>query len=599
MDDNAIKTISKTDEEMRVGNYIVMFGGIVKTANGQSDLTGERFVSAPLESFESDYTKTGFLHVDWEHGLDPDNVGNHKDVVLGYVDWKTAKIDDKGIFVERVLNRRNQYMQYLESLIDAGLIGNSSEAAEYKKSKEGDILEWRLKRDSLTVMPAEPRMMTQNVITAMKSLGLEVPPSEGVTTLDDEAEGGQDKTEAQESKGANIKIVEQKGVSTMSDNTNQTPTPEYKALEDKINALSGGLEKVLKHIEDAPAVMNSGYVSQDGGSADSNIKSFGDFLFAVKRGDHTRLAKIYGATKALNEDQGSAGGYVVPSSFSTDLMQIAYQASPILGLVKRTPVTAPSGSIPALDMFVAPTAGSGNTAMAGKVTSAKRAEGGAFTATQPQFTEIKYRLNDVASGYVPVTKEFQADTPLSLESLLTSLFGIAVAAKQEYYILRGTGNAEPLGILNSAAAIGITPDTNNAFAYADAVEMTSRFKQITGNVRWLQHQSIMPDYAGAGWVQGQVVRTISDLGYGEAVMSEHLPQADNSGCVGLFDFGAYMLFEKGGLEISYSEHADFLNGNNVWRFSQRMDGQPWLKNVITLADPQGSFTVSPFVYFND
>lgn len=591
--ENAIKTIAKTDEEMRVGNYMVLFGGVV---NGKSDLTGERFVPAPLENFESEYTKTGMLYVDWEHGFDPDGLGNHKDNVLGYVDWKTARIDEKGLFVERVLSRRAKYMEYLEQLIDAGLIGNSSEAQEYKKSKDGDILEWRLRRDSLTVMPAEPRMMTQNIITAMKSLGLEIPSIEDVIPLTDEAQDGQDESEAQKSKGANIQIIT--GAKKM-DNETVTPAPEYKALEDKISALSGTVEQVLKHMQDTPAIKNSGYFSQDGGRADENTKSFGDWLIAVNRGDTVRLQKVYGSTKAMNEDSGAAGGYTVPTQYETNLLNIGNQASPILGLVQRMPVSAPSGEIPALDTFTAPTAGVGQTAASGKLTTAKRAEGGAFTSTQPQFTNIKWRVNDVASGYVPVTKEFQADTPLAVESLLTSLIGIAVAAKKEYYILRGNGVAEPLGILNAGAAVPISPDTNNAFAYADAVEMASHFKKVTNNVRWVQHQSIMPDYAGSGWVQGQVVRSISDLGYGEAVMSEHLPQADNSGCVLLADFGAYMLFEKGGLEISFSEHADFLNGNNIWRFSQRIDGQPWMKSAITLGDPQGSFTVSPFVYFND
>jgi hypothetical protein len=42
-----------------------------------------------------------------------------------------------------------------------------------------------------------------------------------------------------------------------------------------------------------------------------------------------------------------------------------------------------------------------------------------------------------------------------------------------------------------------------------------------------------------------------------------------------------------------------LNELGTWRFSQRQDGQPWLKNVITLADPQGSYTMSPFISHND
>jgi hypothetical protein len=59
------------------------------------------------------------------------------------------------------------------------------------------------------------------------------------------------------------------------------------------------------------------------------------------------------------------------------------------------------------------------------------------------------------------------------------------------------------------------------------------------------------------------------------------------------------MFEKGGLMIDFSEHVNFTSDEVVWRFKERFDGQPWLANTITQADPQGSYTVSPYVYFND
>lgn len=589
--DNAIKAISKTDTEMRVANYMVLFGGVVKGG----DLTGERFVPVPIEAFESEYTKSGVLHVDWEHGLDPDGLGNHKDNVLGYVDWKTARIDEKGLFVERVLSRRAKYMEYLETLIDEGLIGNSSEAVEYKKTKDGDILEWRLRRDSLTVMPAEPRMMSSNAIQAIKSLGLVVPQEDEATDLQSEQEVAETESDKQK---INIEVL---GVNKMSDETQITePTPYQKALEDKLSALSGQVETVLKHIQDTPAIKNSGYVSQDGGKADENVKSFGDFLLAVARNDTVRLGKVYGAVKAMSQDSGAGGGYItVPPEYDTKLLSVAYTASPILGLVQKQQVSGNQGFFPSLDITTAPTAGTGNTAAAGRVTTAKRAESGAYTETTPNFDQIEWKLSDSASGYTKASKELKQNSAMAIESLLTTLFGIAISSKLEYFILRGNGVGEPLGILNSDVALAISPTTNNEFAFVDAVNMVSRFKKFTNNVRWVQHPSTLPDYAGSTWVQGQVVHELAKLGYGEALLSEHLPQANNSGHIMLADFGAYMLFEKGGTEISYSEHADFLNGNDVWRFSRQVDGKPWLKNKITLADPQGSYTVSPFVYFND
>ena len=164
---NNLKAVSKTDNELRVSNYIVLFGG--------SDLAGENFSKST--NFESSYTNSKFLHVDFEHGLDPDNTGMDDNEILGYVDWKTAVTDDKGIFVERVLNRQAKYMEYIEPLIEAGIVGNSSEAVAGKTHREGsNITEWPLKRDTLTVQPCEPRMMGANAMQACKSLGIKMQP---------------------------------------------------------------------------------------------------------------------------------------------------------------------------------------------------------------------------------------------------------------------------------------------------------------------------------------------------------------------------------------------------------------------------------------
>lgn len=161
MTTNALKAISTTPDELRVGNYIAIFGG--------RDLEGEYFTKATR--FDSAYTDSGTVAVDWEHGFAPTGEPA-KDDVLGRVDWKTARLDDKGLFVERVLNRRNRYVQYIEQLIADGLIGTSSEAIPdgVQKAKDGRIESWPIRRDTLTVSPMEPRMLTQNTLTALKGL---------------------------------------------------------------------------------------------------------------------------------------------------------------------------------------------------------------------------------------------------------------------------------------------------------------------------------------------------------------------------------------------------------------------------------------------
>ncbi len=159
---NNLKAVSETADELRVGNYMVLFGG--------KDLAGEFFTKNT--NFKSNYTDLGVMYVDFEHGKDADGMGNGPDDVIGVVDWKSAKVDDKGIYVERILNRRADYMQFLEKMIKKGLIGTSSMAVPGSTARKsgGEIVEWPLMRDSLTVQPCEPRMMDENALAAAKSL---------------------------------------------------------------------------------------------------------------------------------------------------------------------------------------------------------------------------------------------------------------------------------------------------------------------------------------------------------------------------------------------------------------------------------------------
>jgi len=182
---NALKAISRTDDELRVGNYIVLFGTRDLEGHGSHRVNpdgtkGEYFT--PETDFESSYTKAGAVFVDWEHGHDYDeqnDIGPAGEV-LGVVDWKTARRDKMGLWVERILNRRSAYVKWVESLIEDGLIGSSSEAVPdgVQKAADGAILRWPVKRDTFTVEPMEFRNMKEfgpNQIQAFKALGIDVP----------------------------------------------------------------------------------------------------------------------------------------------------------------------------------------------------------------------------------------------------------------------------------------------------------------------------------------------------------------------------------------------------------------------------------------
>ena len=383
-------------------------------------------------------------------------------------------------------------------------------------------------------------------------------------------------------------------------------TAEASPLEEQVKALSDRVNQLIEAMEKSPALKSAGYTTDDGGTADPTHKSFGDFLLAVKRRDVKRLGGVYGATKDMAEGAGTTGGYLVPTEFHNELLRVMGEQSPVYARVRKQPVGSDAGEYPSLDQFVAPTAGAGNTAYAGGVTAATTAEGGTLTETQATFANLEYRIHKIG-GYVEVSNELIADSPQSIEALLRSLFAIAIGAKNERNILRGTGVGEPLGILNAACTIGVTTASDNTFAYADVLSMWSRFKAVSGQQPvWIAHPSLIPDIGVLAVASGSPVVWAGNLAGGQPssllgyplIFSEHMPQANGDDML-LADLGAYVLFERQQLSIAFSEHAAFTTDKGTWRFTARNDGQPWMKSAITLADPTGSYTVSPFVYHND
>ena len=572
----------------RVGGYLVRFSG-----PKDPDLEGEFFTK------DTAFGPAKQSVVYYQHGMDPRLKKRELD------EDAELKVDDIGVWCEAQLMMRDQYEEFLYEMAEAGRLGWSSGTAshlvEYEEMGAARwIKRWPLGLDaSLTPTPAEWR----NTAIPLKSWT--------PTNLDPEAapEGGGDTPPATAADKAPAVVVTQQPTQTqgdpdMSDKNDkkqddaQTAAPEPTELDVKMQALSDRMDQIMQLMQDSPAIRKAGTYTVDGGKADQDIKNFGDFLLAVKRGDMTRLVQVY-STKTMTEDEGAAGGILVPEEYRSDLLRVADIASPIVGLVQRVPVSSDAGEWPALDVFTAPTAGVGDTATGAGVTAAIRAETGDYAETEPEFTWLQWRVHEVG-GIVPVSKNLNADSPASISALLQQLFGIAIAHKLEHYIVRGTGVGQPLGVLNSPCAVAVNPDVDGYFGYADALEMVSRFMPVTERVRWAMHQTLIPDLGT--WelgTAGAKAPTITDLGMGQPVKSQHLPAADNAGCIVLGDWGSYILFDRSGLTVAYSEHAYFTSGRVAWRFDQRCDGMPWMKDKVTLADPQGNTTVSPFVYFND
>ena len=382
---------------------------------------------------------------------------------------------------------------------------------------------------------------------------------------------------------------------------------ELAEQSESIDELTKMTKEILDRMQNEPANRDAGFYSDVGGEADKKAKSFGDFLLAVQRGDKRRLNKVYKSyTKAMGEDSGAAGGYLVPEEFHAQLLAASADQAIIRPRATVIPVGTDAGKIPALDQQTVPTAGVGQTAFAGGIIGGWAAEGSAGSSTDAAFKQIEYNIKKIAA-FTRVSNELLADSAMSIDSLLSQLFGTAVSAIEEMSFLRGSGVASPHGMLNANCAIGVAPDTNSVFGMADAVEMISRFKGVGGQPIWVGHISLLPDFAkyfgGSTGVQGIQAYVQPREGIPGSLLgfplfwSEHMPSADGDAIM-LIDPKVYVIFDREDVRVAFSEHARFENDQGTYRVTKRLDGQPWMEGAITLAGPT-AHTVSPIVYHAD
>jgi HK97 family phage major capsid protein len=608
MGNNELKTIRKTDDELVVANYMVLFGG--------NDHDGQHFTKST--DFESSYTKTGTLYIDWDHGEakelygdDVDSPGRHD--ILGWVDWKTAKTDDTGLWVERVLDVRNRYIQYTEPLIEAGLIGSSSEAVPnlIEVSEEGEIKRWGLRRDAFTVLPAEPRMMKEfgdNVITAIKALSEFQPHLKALLqdgeTVDDGAtseEGNQDeKSNTLENNGGKKKMSkftpeELAQIKVFLEKDETPPAPPEKLEDPVIKALSEQMNALTEMIANSPKLKDAGYVAPDSEEDHSETKSFGDFVVAVRNKNIKRLKSVYKA--ALAEGAGATGGYLVPTEFG-DL--ILNQVRDFNALRRAGPtvvnMTSRSREVPVFDIETAPSAG--DTAYAGGAIAYWTAEAGSITETEPRFRMLELIAHKIA-GLSLASSEVREDASESVDSLIAQSFARAVGSKEQYAFFRGDGVGKPVGIMSSGALISATRSAASTVALADLAQMMSDFTpESWGTGAWFINPTVIDQIiqlvsAPLSWLTDMRSGLQSTLLGLPLYVVGCLPALNTVGDILLIDPKYYYVGDRRGLTIGFSEHYKFANDQLAWRVTKRVDGQPMIDNAITLED--GATTVSPFV----
>jgi HK97 family phage major capsid protein len=282
-------------------------------------------------------------------------------------------------------------------------------------------------------------------------------------------------------------------------------------------------------------------------------------------------------------------------------MALATEAAVVRKRATIIPMTGRSIQVPVLDVTTAQAAG--DTAFLGGVVGRWMDEAGPLNETEPAFKQLEL-TNHELMGYSKISNTLLADSAVGLETFLLTLFGRAIAWYEDYAFLRGNGVGKPQGVLNATALISVSPRSGaSAFALSDAANMLSRMLPgwNPASTVWAVHPTILPKLmtmtANANstvvWIDNARDRPKMALFGIPVETTEKLPALNTLGDVLLLDLQHYLIGDRQQVEITFSDHVAFLNNQGVWRFISRIDGQPWVRDKITLSD--NSSTVSPFV----
>ena len=336
---------------------------------------------------------------------------------------------------------------------------------------------------------------------------------------------------------------------------------------------------------------------------EKRFSSFGEQLMAAYRaampggkGDERLSTR---AASGLNETTPSDGGFLVQQDFVTELLKRTYETGILASKVKKIPISTNANGmkINAIDED-----SRANGSRWGGVQTYWEGEADELTASKPKFRQMELSLKKL-TGLCYATDELLQDAA-ALEAVIRQAFAEEFGFKIDDAILSGSGEGEPLGILNSGAIATVAKEASqtDTITVENLIKMWNRlWSRSRANAVWYINQELepylytlkigdKPVYIPAGGLSEKPYGTL----FGRPVVPiEQCSAAGEVGDIILADIGQYLLIDKGGIKSASSIHVRFLYDENVFRFIYRVDGKPiWTK---PLTPYKGSATGSPFV----
>jgi HK97 family phage major capsid protein len=325
-----------------------------------------------------------------------------------------------------------------------------------------------------------------------------------------------------------------------------------------------------------------------------------DFALAVKGlytpgGQRDERLVIGAAPTDFHQETGSAEGRMVPPAFREAIFEVATEEDALIAETDNEPT---SGN--AVEFLKDETTPWGATGVQAKW----RSEAGQMTPSKLSTEGEMMRLHDLYA-FVTATDNLLSDAP-RLATRLTRKAGLAIRWKTNLAIVEGTGAGQPLGYMKSAALVSVAKKAAQVADTIVAENIGGMYSRIIGasQAAWYINQDALPQLMVLTigdqpvWTPPQtgLLNAPGGLLLGRPVrFSEHCETLGDKGDIQLVNLrqGYYTITSEGGVLFASSMHLYFDYGLQAFRWTFRMNGQPFLSAPVSPA--KGASTRSHFV----
>lgn len=323
-----------------------------------------------------------------------------------------------------------------------------------------------------------------------------------------------------------------------------------------------------------------------------------DLLVAVKDNGATpakmagdeRLRFLADASDSMNTQEGTFGGFQIPTAMLGGRLEIDHEGDPTAGRCREVPMEARTVGIRArVDK-------DHTTSVVGGLVVERRAEMEKAKNSR-QKTEVVSFTASSLDGLTYASDELLEDSPSTVAALLAD-FPAAFADKEFQEKLYGNGKGQFEGIMNTPSMITVSASGSNGDVNeVELAQMMSQCYKLSGAM-WLANHDFLPKLITLGgdnkniW-QADARQGFSGTLYGlPLVLTEYLPSVGQTGDLVLANWSEYIIGNYGGTKSNQSIHVRFETSESTYKFTKANAARPWWRAQLK---PKNGSNRSPFV----